>query len=174
MEEMTESDDGLIHDVTRTELVDTVSIDFRLGVPKAPHEDLKSSVSVEEDLVEQFELRLGLLSKERYDPDEIRETMNDILSGVDLPRTRYRAQRQELIDQETEEYNLDPERIPDKDAEDEITPKLGYDPHWGEIGFFQVHLKCHSFTPPIMREGEFMDFTREFTEEFIDRFEWDE
>ncbi|QLG30066.1 hypothetical protein HUG10_21000 (plasmid) [Halorarum halophilum] len=151
-----------------------VSLDFRLDVPKAPHEDLKSSATMKDGLVDDFELRLGLLSQEQYTADEIRETMEEILRQADLPRTRHRAERQKIIDEEVDEYGLDPDRIPDVEAEDEIDVKLGYDPHWGELGFYQIHLKCHSFFPPVWREDEFMDFVEEYTDLFVDAFDWEE
>jgi hypothetical protein len=162
----------LIYDISRYEYNDgnKVSIDFRLNVPKEVSEDLKSSATVKKGLVDNFELRLGLLSKERYDPNDIRETMNNILTEMDLSRTRYREMREE-IEAESEIDNPD---FPDADPEDEIKPKLGYDPHWGELGFYQVHLNCQSFFPPIMDEDEFKEFVHEFTTTFIDRFEWDE
>jgi|GEM_PF-6601288 len=164
-----------VHDLNRYEFRSgKVSLDFRLDVPKAPHEDLKSSVTIEEGLVDCFELRLGLLSRDQYEPDEIREEMNAIVGEMDLPRTRYRAQREEIIEMEVEEHGLDPERIPDKDPDDEINPKISYDPHWGELGFYQIHLECHSFWPPIWHEDEFMEFVEAYTAEFVERFDWDD
>lgn len=152
------TDEDLIYDITRTELRDTVSIDFRLDLPVAPHEDLKSSASVEDGTVERFELRLGLLSKERYDPEGIEEVMYDILGEMDLP-----DHQDGYLPDDT-----------DREPADEIDAKISYDPDWGAIGFYQVHLKCNSFFPLAMDEDEFEVFVRQFTGEFIERVEWDD
>lgn len=147
----------LIHDIGRHEYndKDKVSLDFRLNVPTTPHEDLKSSATIKDGSVKNFELRLGLLSKERYDPDEIRSVMDDILADMDLPDHARPMEN-------------------DRDPVDEIDPKISYDPHWGAIGFYQIHLKCATFFPLAMDEDEFEAFVREFVPEFIERVEWDD
>lgn len=150
----------LIYDISRHEYSDKdkVSLDFRLRVPKAPHEDLKSSATVQDGSVGDFELRLGLLSKSQYNPDEIRMEVYAILDGMDLP------------DHDPAFLSPGGDRVPT----DEFTVKIAYDPHWGEVGFYQIHLNSHTFFPLEMDEDEFEAFVRKFTTEFIERFEWDE
>lgn len=151
--------DPLLYDTNRYEFHDgDISLDFRLNVPKAPHEDLRSSARIEDGNVRSFELRLGLLSKERYTKTGIEERMLDILDEMDLPPIH-----EDFVGPDSERRTMD-----------ELRPKVTYDPHWGEFGFWQVHLTCHTFFPPAMNEAQFIRFACRYTRRFIGRFNWDE
>lgn len=149
-----------IHDIDRHDYSsnDRVSLDFKVDVPKLPERTLPSSATIEGEELRDFEIRLGLLSKDEYDPEGIEAYLIGIAEGVGIPEP-------------SEKY-----LPPDEDVEitQQVQAKIGYDPAWGEVGYYQIHLTGHSFFPPQMSEAEFLTFADEVAGAAIDLFEWDD